>query len=98
VDQFRFPSVFPNGLTSVGEFMSTYLPSIDWLWRHGVKFGNHHCAANACTPSRGVMITGLYEHPESCSTPLRAARPPGRQVLPQKWGLDFAPLCGIITG
>jgi arylsulfatase A-like enzyme len=60
VDQFRFPTVFPKGITRVDEFMATYLPSIDWLWRHGVKFGNHHCAANACTPSRGVMITGLY--------------------------------------
>jgi arylsulfatase A-like enzyme len=60
VDQFRFPSVFPNGITRVGEFLETYLPNIHRLWRHGVKFGNHHCAANACTPSRGVLITGLY--------------------------------------
>ena len=26
----------------------------------GVKFGRHYTAASACTPSRGVLITGLY--------------------------------------
>ena len=30
------------------------------LWTQGVKFGQHFTAASACTPARGVLISGLY--------------------------------------
>jgi len=30
------------------------------IWKKGVKFGNYHTAANACTPTRGTIISGLY--------------------------------------
>jgi Sulfatase/TAT (twin-arginine translocation) pathway signal sequence len=60
VDELRFPSVFPKGVKDAGEFLCKFMPNLYCLWQRGVKFGNHHTAANACTPSRGVLITGLY--------------------------------------
>jgi arylsulfatase A-like enzyme len=60
VDELRFPSVFPTGIKDAGEFLAKFMPNLYCLWKSGVKFANHHTAANACTPSRGVMITGLY--------------------------------------
>jgi arylsulfatase A-like enzyme len=60
VDELRFPTVFPKGIKDAGEFLHKFMPNLHCLWKRGVKFGNHHTAANACTPSRGVMITGLY--------------------------------------
>ena len=60
VDELRYPTVFPSGITTVGEFLAKHMKNVHKLWRHGVKFGNYHTAANACTPSRGVMISGLY--------------------------------------
>jgi arylsulfatase A-like enzyme len=60
VDELRFPSVFPKGIKDAGEFLAKFMPNLYCLWKSGVKFANHHTAANACTPSRGVMITGLY--------------------------------------
>lgn len=61
VDELRYPTVFPNGITDADGFFKAFMPNLyNRLWTQGVKFGNHHTAANACTPSRGVMITGLY--------------------------------------
>jgi len=60
VDELRYPTVFPQGVNSVDEFLCKFMPNLHCLWKRGVKFGNHHTAANACTPSRGVLITGLY--------------------------------------
>src|SRR5947209_19075572 len=60
VDELRFPSVFPAGVNSVDEFLSRFMPNVYSLWQQGVKFGSHYTAASACTPSRGVLITGLY--------------------------------------
>ena len=60
VDELRYPTVFPDHIKTPGEFLETYMPNVHSLWRRGVKFGEYHNAANACTPSRGVMITGLY--------------------------------------
>jgi arylsulfatase A-like enzyme len=60
VDELRYPTVFPAGVHSPGEFLEKFMPNVHRLWREGVKFGNHHNAANACTPSRGVILTGLY--------------------------------------
>jgi len=60
VDELRYPTVFPSGIQSVDEFLAKHMKNLHRLWRCGVKFGNYHTAANACTPSRGVMISGLY--------------------------------------
>ena len=60
VDELRYPTVFPGDIKTPGEFLARYMPNVHRLWKKGVKFGNHHTAANACTPSRGVLITGLY--------------------------------------
>jgi arylsulfatase A-like enzyme len=64
VDELRFPSMFPAGISrgkaAVPEFLAKYMPNTYALWQRGVKFANHYTAATACTPARGVLITGLY--------------------------------------
>lgn len=61
VDQLRFPSAFPAGIGDAGEFFARFMPNLHRnLWVKGVKFGRHFTAACACTPSRGVLISGLY--------------------------------------
>ena len=60
VDELRFPSVFPAGITDVGGFLAKFMPNLYSLWKCGVKFGSHYTAANACTPARGTLISGLY--------------------------------------
>ena len=60
VDELRFPSVFPAGVSSVDEFLARFMPNVYSLWQSGVKFGSHYTAASACSPSRGVLISGLY--------------------------------------
>jgi uncharacterized sulfatase len=62
VDELRFPSVFPKGINSPAEFLAKFMPNVHRLWKSGVKFGSHYNAANACTPSRGALISGLYSH------------------------------------
>jgi arylsulfatase A-like enzyme len=44
----------------VGQFLHRFMPNVHSLWQRGVKFGRHYTAATACTPARGVLITGLY--------------------------------------
>jgi len=60
VDELRFPSVFPAGVSNADEFLARFMPNVHSLWQRGVKFGRHYTAASACTPARGVLITGLY--------------------------------------
>lgn len=60
VDQLRFPTVFPAGIETPGEFLRKYMPNLFELWRVGVKFGGHYTAGNACSPARATIITGLY--------------------------------------
>ena len=62
VDELRYPTVFPTHMypQTPERFLELYMPNVHSLWKRGVKFGEYHNAANACTPSRGVMITGLY--------------------------------------
>src|ERR1700747_3673855 len=60
VDELRYPTVFPNNMT-LEQFLNAYMHNVyTRIWQPGVKFGNHNTAANACTPSRGVLMTGLY--------------------------------------
>lgn len=62
VDEMRFPSVFPEGVRSPEQFLTKFMPNLYELWRHGVKFTNHHTAGVACSPSRASLATGLYPH------------------------------------
>jgi len=60
VDEMRFPKVFPTGISTPDEFIEAFMPNTYGLWTQGVKFSQHHSAANDCSPSRGVLMTGLY--------------------------------------
>ncbi len=64
VDELRYPtkeSGFPEGVNDAAGFLNKFMPKLyQKLWTKGVKFGSHYAAANACTPSRGTLITGLY--------------------------------------
>lgn len=60
VDQLRFPTVFPKGISGPGEFLQRFMPNLHRIWKNGVKFASHYTAACACTPARGTIISGLY--------------------------------------
>jgi arylsulfatase A-like enzyme len=60
VDQMRFPKHFPAGITNAEEFVAAYMPNVHSLWTRGVPFGGHHTAAQACTPARNTMVTGMH--------------------------------------
>src|SRR4051812_17754240 len=61
VDQLRFPTVFPAGVRNVDQFFAKFMPNLyKRLWTQGIKFDQHFTAASACTPARGVLISGLY--------------------------------------
>ena len=61
VDQMRTPQWFPDT-----EQLDALLPNLARLRQSSVSFGSHYTASNACTPSRGVMTTGLYSHQTGC--------------------------------
>jgi uncharacterized sulfatase len=87
VDELRYPTVFPNDVKTVDQFVKKFMPNVyRKLWKKGVKFGNYHTAANACTPSRGVLITGLYSQQNwlvttILSTPYGSTVPANQPVL-----------------
>ncbi len=83
VDQLRFPTVFPAGINSTGDFLRRYMPNLHQLWQSGVKFANHYTAACACTPARGTMITGLYSQQSWLVQTILAK--PGVQLSLQPW-------------
>jgi len=84
VDELRYPTVFPDGIKGPADFLAKFMPNVYKLWEHGVKFGNYHTAANACTPSRGVMITGLYSQQNwLLTTILSTPYPPGQRPTRQ---------------
>ncbi len=70
VDQLRYPKVFPAGITSPEQFLKTFMPNTYSLWQRGVKFSNHITASCACSPARGVLVTGLYAHQTFLATTL----------------------------
>lgn len=77
VDEMRFPSVFPSGINpgkeGVPQFLAKYMPNTYRLWQQGVKFANHYTAAVACTPARGVLISGLYSQQSWLTQTIKAA-------------------------
>jgi uncharacterized sulfatase len=64
VDEMRFPSVFPAGVRNADEFLAKFMPNVNELWRHGVKFERYYGSGNACSPARATIATGLYPHQE----------------------------------
>jgi arylsulfatase A-like enzyme len=61
VDELRYPSVFPQGISDADGFLSQFMPNTySLVWQKGVKFAGHYAAGVACTPARGTLITGLY--------------------------------------
>ncbi len=78
VDQMRFPSVFPAGVNNAGQFLKKFMPNVYRLWTRGVKFGQHFGATSACSPARGVIISGLYSQQSWLVQTLTA--PPGAKV------------------
>jgi arylsulfatase A-like enzyme len=61
VDQMRHPQWFPGPQQLIG-----LLPNIGRLRTRSTSFESHYTASNMCTPSRGVMTTGLYSHQTGC--------------------------------
>src|SRR6188472_1321247 len=64
VDEMRFPSVFPAGVSTADEFLRRFMPNVYGLWHHGVKFEGYYSSGNACSPARATIATGLYPHQE----------------------------------
>jgi hypothetical protein len=61
-DELRFPIVLPSGVSTADHWLARFMPNVYRLWQRGVKFTSHYTAANACSPSRGSLLTGLYSH------------------------------------
>jgi arylsulfatase A-like enzyme len=61
VDQMRAPQWFPDAAQ-----LAALLPNLDALRARSTAFGSHYSASNMCTPSRGVLTTGLYSHQTGC--------------------------------
>jgi arylsulfatase A-like enzyme len=84
VDELRYPTVFPNGIEDAAGFFKAFMPNLyTRLWTQGVKFGNHHTASNACTPARGVIISGLYSQQSWLLTTIVAPPNPSAILLKQ---------------
>jgi uncharacterized sulfatase len=68
VDEMRFPKVFPAGINTPDQFLQAFMPNTyQLLWSQGVKFANQHTGATACTPARGVLVSGLYSQQTWCA-------------------------------
>ncbi|ORA40029.1 sulfatase-like hydrolase/transferase [Mycobacterium aquaticum] len=61
VDQMRAPQWFPDTAQ-----LAAMLPNLDALRVRSTSFASHYTASNMCTPSRGVLTTGLYSHQTGC--------------------------------
>ncbi len=81
VDELRYPTVFPQGVSDAGQFLAKFMPNLYQLWQKGVKFGNYHTASNACTPARGALITGLYSQQNWLITTILSKPAPNPAVV-----------------
>lgn len=81
VDQMRAPQWFPEPAK-----LNALLPNIARLEKSSVSLQSHYTASNMCTPSRGVMTTGLYSHQTGCL--FTGAGPSESTLAPQfpTWG------------
>lgn len=90
VDELRYPTVFPQGISDPGQFLAKFMPNLYKLWQAGVKFGNYHTAANACTPARGTLITGLYSQQNWLITTILSKPAPNPAVVRLQPALNSA--------
>ncbi|HZL49298.1 MAG TPA: sulfatase-like hydrolase/transferase [Solirubrobacteraceae bacterium] len=72
VDQLRSPAWVPASVA-----LDTLLPNLAALRRKSVSFERHYTASNDCSPSRGVLLTGLYSHQTRCMITGRSRLSPG---------------------
>ncbi|MFZ1163417.1 sulfatase-like hydrolase/transferase [Mycobacterium sp.] len=81
VDQMRAPQWFPEPAK-----LNALLPNIARLEKSSASLQSHYTASNMCTPSRGVMTTGLYSHQTGCL--FTGAGPSESSLAPQfpTWG------------
>lgn len=69
LDEMRYPMHFPQGITTVDQFLQKFMPhTYRLLWQPGVRFHNAYTAASDCTPARGTIVTGLYAQQTFCMT------------------------------
>ncbi len=61
VDQLRTPQWFQNGAGAAG-----LMPNLARLRKGGIYFASHYTAANDCSPSRAVLLTGLHSQQTGC--------------------------------
>jgi arylsulfatase A-like enzyme len=61
VDQLRTPQWFQNGAVAAG-----VMPNLARVRRGGIYFEGHFTAANDCSPSRAVLLTGLHSQQTGC--------------------------------
>ncbi|MCG8633720.1 MAG: sulfatase-like hydrolase/transferase [Desulfobacterales bacterium] len=54
-DQEREVRHFPEG------WAEKHLPGLTWLKNNGLSFTNAFCSATPCSPSRGILFTGMYQ-------------------------------------
>ena len=72
VDQLRAPAWVPASLA-----LPALLPNLAALRQGAVSFERHYTASNDCSPSRGVLLTGLYSHQTRCMITGRSRLSPG---------------------
>jgi arylsulfatase A-like enzyme len=82
VDEMRFPTVFPQGVSTPEQSLRRFMPNVFELWRHGVKFERYYSAGNACSPARATLATGLYPHQEWLLATRTAAGPALQPAFP----------------
>jgi arylsulfatase A-like enzyme len=58
VDELRLPSLWLNSAQQAT--VDEICPNIAWLRKTSYSFPNFYIAAQACSPSRGTILTGLY--------------------------------------
>lgn len=95
-DQQRRIRHFPEG------WAEKNLPGLTWLKNNGINFTNAYINTSPCTPSRGILFTGLYQSktgawvigdslPYNIKTMGSMMKKKGYQVVYKgKWHLDYS--------
>jgi uncharacterized sulfatase len=82
VDEMRFPTAFPDGISTPEQFIERFMPNLAELWKRGVVFDRYYSAGNACSPARATLATGLYPHQEWLCATRTAAGPALQPAFP----------------